>query len=95
MRYENEALLAVFLLVALVLVLLVLIVALILVVALVLVTVVLAVIVVLHEIASFRPIGYRHILDNCAGKYAFIIKRKKLLTNAGAAGKLNQQNKEG
>ena len=83
MRYENEALLAVFLLVALVLVLLVLIVALILVVALVLVTVVLAVIVVLHEIASFRPIGYRRILNRYAGKYAFFHKKKKTIDKCG------------
>ena len=75
MRYENEALLAVFLLVALVLVLLVLIVALILVaVVLVVLTVV-----VLHEMTSFRPIGYRRILDGNAGKYAFSIKMKKVV----------------
>ena len=85
MRYENEALLAVFLLVALVLVLLVLIVALILVVALVLVTVVLVVltIVVLHEMTSFRPIGYRRILNRCAGKYAFFHKKKKTIDKCG------------
>ena len=57
---------------------------------------VLTVIVVLHEMTSFRPIGYSHILDGAAGKYAFLSKkRKKLLTNTRAAGKLNQQNKEG
>ena len=73
----GAALLAVLLLVALVLILLV--VALILVVALVLVAVVLVVltVVVLHEMTSFRPIGYRRILDNSAGKYAFAIKMKK------------------
>ena len=73
----GAALLAVLLLVALVLILLV--VALVLIVTLVLVAVVLVVltIVVLHEMTSFRPIGYRRILDNSAGKYAFAIKMKK------------------
>ena len=77
----GAALLAVLLLVALVLILLV--VALVLIVALVLVTVVLAVIVVLHEIASFRPIGYRRILNRCAGKYAFFHKKKKTIDKCG------------
>ena len=84
MRYGNGTLLAVFLLVALVLALLV--VALVLIAALVLVTVVLvvlAVIVVLHEIASFRPIGYRRILNRCAGKYAFFHKKKKTIDKCG------------
>ena len=73
----GAALLAVLLLVALVLILLV--VALVLIVAFVLITVVLVVltVVVLHEMTSFRPIGYRRILDNSAGKYAFAIKMKK------------------
>ena len=73
----GAALLAVLLLVALVLILLV--VALVLIVAFVLITVVLVVltVVVLHEMTSFRPIGYRRILDNNAGKYAFAIKMKK------------------
>ena len=73
----GAALLAVLLLVALVLILLV--VAFVLIVALVLIAVVLVVltVVVLHEMTSFRPIGYRRILDNSAGKYAFAIKMKK------------------
>ena len=73
----GAALLAVLLLVALVLILLV--VALVLIVAFVLITVVLVVltVVVLHEMTSFRPIGYRRILDDSAGKYAFAIKMKK------------------
>ena len=73
----GAALLAVLLLVALVLILLV--VAFVLIVALVLIAVVLVVltVIVLHEMTSFRPIGYRRILDNSAGKYAFAIKMKK------------------
>ena len=73
----GAALLAVLLLVALVLILLV--VALVLIVAFVLITVVLVVltVVVLHEMTSFRPIGYRRILDSNTGKYAFAIKMKK------------------
>ena len=73
----GAALFAVLLLVALVLILLV--VALVLIVAFVLITVVLVVltVVVLHEMTSFRPIGYRRILDNSAGKYAFAIKNEK------------------
>ena len=73
----GAALFAVLLLVALVLILLV--VAFVLIVALVLIAVVLVVltVVVLHEMTSFRPIGYRRILDNSAGKYAFAIKMKK------------------
>ena len=72
----GAALLAVLLLVALVLILLV--VALVLIVALILVAVVLVVltVVVLHEMTSFRPIGYRRILDRKAGKYSFLKKRK-------------------
>ena len=75
----GAALLAVLLLVALVLILLV--VALVLIVAFVLITVVLVVltVVVLHEMTSFRPIGYRRILDGNAGKYAFSIKMKKVV----------------
>ena len=73
----GAALFAVLLLVALVLILLV--VAFVLIVALVLIAVVLVVltVIVLHEMTSFRPIGYRRILDNSAGKYAFAIKMKK------------------
>ena len=76
----GAALFAVLLLVALVLILLV--VAFVLIVALVLIAVVLVVLVVLtvivlHEMTSFRPIVYRRILDNSAGKYAFAIKMKK------------------
>ena len=75
----GAALLAVLLLVALVLILLV--VALVLIVAFVLITVVLVVltVVVLHEMTSFRPIGYRRILDGNAGKYAFSIKMQKVV----------------
>ena len=68
------ALLAVLFLVALVLILLV--VALVL-IAVVLVVLVVLTVIVLHEMTSFRPIGYRRILDNSAGKYAFAIKMKK------------------
>ena len=73
----GAALLAILLLVALVLILLV--VAFVLIVALVLIAVVLVVltVIVLHEMTSFRPIGYRRIRDNSAGKYAFAIKMKK------------------
>ena len=73
----GAALFAVLLLVALVLILLV--VAFVLIVALVLIAVVLVVltVIVLHDMTSFRPIGYRRILDNSAGKYAFAIKMKK------------------
>lgn len=73
----GDTLLAVLLLVALVLVLLI--VAFVLIVALILVAVVLVVltIVVLHEMTSFRPIGYRRILDSGTGKYAFLIKNEK------------------
>ena len=73
----GAALFAVLLLVALVLILLV--VAFVLIVALVLIAVVLVVltVIVLHEMTAFRPIGYRRILDNSAGKYAFAIKMKK------------------
>ena len=93
LRYGGAVLFPVLLLVALILFLLI---ALVLLLVLILVLVVLTVIVVLHEMTSFRPIGYSHILDGVAGKYAFLSKkRKKLLTNPMAAGKLNQQNKEG
>ena len=61
----GAALLAVLLLVALVLI------------AVVLVVLVVLTVIVLHEMTSFRPIGYRRILDNSAGKYAFAIKMKK------------------
>ena len=73
----GAALFAVLLLVALVLILLV--VVFVLIVALILIAVVLVVltVIVLHEMTSFRPIGYRRILDNSAGKYAFAIKMKK------------------
>ena len=80
----GAALLAVLLLVALVLILLV--VALVLIVALVLVTVVLVVltiIVVLHEMTSFRPIGYRRILDSGAGKYSFQKNEKTVDKHSG------------
>ena len=75
----GAALFAVLLLVALVLILLV--VAFVLIVALVLIAVVLVVltVIVLHEMTSFRPIGYRRILDGNAGKYAFSIKMKKVV----------------
>ena len=94
LRYGGAVLFPVLLLVALILFLLI---ALVLLLVLILVLVVLTIIiVVLHEMTSFRPIGYRHILDSAAGKYAFLSKkRKKLLTNPMPAGKLNQQNKEG
>ena len=93
LRYGGAVLFPVLLLVALILFLLI---ALVVLLVLILVLVVLTVIVVLHEMTSFRPIGYSHILDGAAGKYAFLSKkRKKLLTNTRAAGKLNQQNKEG
>ena len=92
LRYGGAVLFPVLLLVALILFLLI---ALVLLLVLILVLVVLTV-VVLHKMTSFRPIGYSHILDGAAGKYAFLSKkRKKLLTNTRAAGKLNQQNKEG
>ena len=73
----GAALFAVLLLVALVLILLV--VVFVLIVALILIAVVLVVltVIVLHEMTSFRPIGYRRILDNSAGKYAFAIKNEK------------------
>ena len=74
LRYGGAVLFPVLLLVALILFLLI---ALVLLLVLILVLVVLTVIVVLHEMTSFRPIGYRRILDNSAGKYAFAIKMKK------------------
>ena len=92
LRYGGAVLFPVLLLVALILFLLI---ALVLLLVLILVLVVLTVIVVLHEMTSFRPIGYRRILDRKAGKYSFFIKMKKLLTKPLEAGILNQQNKEG
>ena len=74
LRYGGAVLFPVLLLVALILFLLI---ALVLLLVLILVLVVLTVIVVLHEMTSFRPIGYSHILDGAAGKYAFLSKKEK------------------
>ena len=76
LRYGGAVLFPVLLLVALILFLLI---ALVLLLVLILVLVVLTIIVVLHEMTSFRPIGYRRILDGNAGKYAFSIKMKKVV----------------
>ena len=73
LRYGGAVLFPVLLLVALILFLLI---ALVLLLVLILVLVVLTV-VVLHEMTSFRPIGYRHILDGTAGKYAPFLKNEK------------------
>ena len=97
-RYGKAALFAVLLLVALVLILLV--VALVLIVAFVLITVVLVVltVVVLHEMTSFRPIGYRCILDSNTGKYSFqhhFNKNEKTVDKAFGGWYTKSANKEG